>query len=97
MKIAEGVRVTSFVPGRVRLRFQLLKGNTELAQTVKDEVALVPGIKQVEASEISSSILVVYDKQQITSPDSVQALITTLKRLFPGVELGQLETFLESQ
>jgi hypothetical protein len=96
MKIAEGVKVLSFFPGRVRLRVDDLKGNRILAETVITRLTNIPGIAHVETNTVSASLLVKYDRNRIAQPDAAQALGTALRELFPRLDFSRLEQFLTS-
>lgn len=94
MKIIEGVKVQSFIPGRVRLKITHLKGQGELARRAESRLLQVPGIKHVEANPVSASLLVKYDRGTIAEPESLQALSDALQELFPDVDLSPLQKWL---
>lgn len=94
MRVAEGVKVASFIPGRVRIKVDELKGAEALAKRVEAELAEVPGIKTVEANGLSGSVLVKYDRKTIRSPSSAQQLGAALARLFPNRDLSRLTEWL---
>ena len=96
MKIAEGVKVLSFFPGRVRLRIDDLKGNRALAQAVEARLAGIAAISHVEANSASASLLVKYDRRQIGRPDSARALDAALRELFPRLNFSRLQHWLAS-
>ncbi|MGD2075141.1 MAG: hypothetical protein PVI91_15335 [Gammaproteobacteria bacterium] len=94
MKIAEGVRVTSFFPGRVRLKVDDLRGNQVLAQAVEVRLASIDGIRHVEANPASGSLLVKYDRRQIAQTASARALGAALRELFPRIDFSRFEHWL---
>jgi hypothetical protein len=96
MKIAEGVKVLSFFPGRVRLRVDALKGNRVLAEAVEMRLKSIPGIARVETNATSASLLVRYDRRRIAQRDAAQALGAALRELFPQLDFSRLEGFLIS-
>ena len=96
MQVANGVKVLSFFPGRVRLRVDALKGDRGLVEAVELRLAKIPGISHVEAHATSASLLVKYDARQIGRPASAQALTAALRELFPGVDVSRLQHWLTS-
>ena len=65
--------IVSFVPGRIRLRFNELKENAA-AETAKARIMDTPGITAVEVNPLTGSLLVEYD----------QALLPTEKLIETG-------------
>jgi hypothetical protein len=95
MKIADGVKVMSFIPGRVRLRVDLLKGAKTLAGQAQARLAEVPGIREVEANPVSGSLLVKYDSRRLAEQASVDALAAALDELFPTLDLSRFKQQLQ--
>lgn len=91
MQIVPGVKVLSFVPGRIRLRVDLLKGAKDLARSVEQRLAQVPGILRVEVNPVSASLLVGYDRRRLAEADAIEALGEALRELFPQLDLSRLQ------
>jgi hypothetical protein len=84
------------MPGRVRFKTARLKGNASFAREIEEALSPIAGIRAVEANPVTGSVLVHYDLDRLTSLDSLLALQQSFPRLFPDVELAQLQAFLES-
>ncbi len=63
--------VASFAPGRARLRLQELRGQPRLAEEVAAAVAAVAGIEQVRAKSATGSLVILFDADQYTTPESL--------------------------
>jgi hypothetical protein len=57
----QAIQVVHFLPGRVRVKLPGLKGNTALAREVQHTLAAIDGIRHVEVSPITGSVLVLYN------------------------------------
>lgn len=54
-------QVVHFLPGRIRLKSVQMKGNTALAQEVRQTLMTLPGVLCVEAQPTTGSVLILYD------------------------------------
>ncbi|MGA9754951.1 MAG: HMA2 domain-containing protein [Desulfobaccales bacterium] len=88
------IRIVHAIPGRVRLKVARLRENPPLARVIQERLGAVRGIQGVEATPLTGSVLVLFDPQAITSPESLATLSETLTGLFPGPDLTQLADFL---
>lgn len=88
----DGIKVVSFVPGRVRLKVQRLKHAPRFASRVEALVSKVPGIEKVEANPLTGSVLINYDVDTLSfyAREHLDALETALRQLFPDKDLGAL-------
>ncbi|MFN8474233.1 MAG: hypothetical protein U0822_18715 [Anaerolineae bacterium] len=75
LKSLSDAKVASDIPGRVRLRVDQLKGHDGLAEPVAQTLGSIPGVKQVEVSSATGSILVVYDKKKYASREELLGAI----------------------
>ncbi len=91
----EGLKVVHALPGRVRLRVAKVKGNPALARQAQKKLAQVPGIRQVEATPGTGSLLIQYDGE-LFSAASLEILSETLAELFPEIEVLSLAAGLAS-
>ncbi len=64
-------RVISNVPGRARLRVNRLRGKPELASQTAEALLTVPGVRHVEVSPHTGSILLGFDKRRYRSLDAL--------------------------
>lgn len=58
---AESVRVVHFVPGRVRIKIDALKGHPEATEGIVSQLSSLPDIHDVQASATTGSVLIRYD------------------------------------
>jgi hypothetical protein len=86
-------RMVHAIPGRVRLKVAKLRENPPLARVIQDRLGAVRGIRRVEATPLTGSVLVLFDPQAVTAPESLMNLSETLTDLFPGLDLTQLADF----
>jgi Cu2+-exporting ATPase len=82
-------------PGRVRFKAGRLRSNEGFARQIKEALSPIVGIRTVEANPSTSSVLVLYDRDRLTSLESLLALQAAFARLFPDVEIAQLRAFLD--
>jgi hypothetical protein len=93
--MADGeIRMVHAIPGRVRLKVAKLRDNPPLARVIQERLGAVRGIRVVEATPLTGSVLVRFDPQAVTAPESLTNLSETLTDLFPGLDLTQLADFM---
>ncbi|MFN8496942.1 MAG: hypothetical protein U0641_03735 [Anaerolineae bacterium] len=71
LKSLSDAKVASDIPGRVRLRVAQLKGQDKLTEPLAETLGSIPGVKQVEISSLTGSILMVYDKKKYPSREAL--------------------------
>ena len=76
--------IASFVPGRVRLRFEELK-NPTAAEGVKERITQTSGVKTVSVNPTTGSILIEYDPAIIPDEKLAETGKEELAKL--GIEL----------
>lgn len=97
MKIAEGIKVSSFIPGRLRLKVDDLRDNEPFAKQVEQELGAVEAVKSVDVNVVSGSLLVKYDRKSIGEEPSLQALSIALTKLFPQLDVdGIMKRFINT-
>jgi hypothetical protein len=64
-------RVVSDVPGRARLRVNRLRGKPDLAIQTAEALLTVPGLRHVEVSPHTGSVLIGFDKRRYRSLDDL--------------------------
>jgi hypothetical protein len=77
----DGLTIVQAIPGRIRLKVFQLKYDTELARAIPTWLNCLHGVQRAEASEITGTVLVVYDPEQLRPQD----LAEMLPALFPGI------------
>src|SRR5919109_2264942 len=93
MSIA-GIKVVHAIPGRVRVKIAQLRDNPEFAREIRERLSGVRGIRRIEANPLTGSLLVLYDPGELTSLESLLALSETIRPLFPGLDMAQIEEWL---
>ncbi len=59
------VEISSYLPGRIRLRSKKLLGNTELERQVQQQLNAFAEIERVETSIVTGSILIHYEPEKL--------------------------------
>jgi hypothetical protein len=85
------ITVVHALPGRIRLKVAALSRNPTLAATIETRLQKVRGIHGVWASPRTGNVLVEFDPQTISHPESLQELSETLSRHFPALNPNRLE------
>ncbi|MGD9647951.1 MAG: HMA2 domain-containing protein [Pirellulales bacterium] len=70
----DGWRVVHALPGRIRLRSPRLRGASDLADQIADELLLLPGLRDVRCSIRTGSVLVHFDAARLAPQQIVEAL-----------------------
>ena len=91
-----GIKVVHAIPGRVRVKIARIKENPTLAREVQERLAAVRGIQRAEVNPITGSVLVLYDRTALESPDSLLSLVEWFGPLIPDLEFSDLEGWLAS-
>jgi hypothetical protein len=92
----QDIRVVHRMPGRVRFKTARLKANARFGREIEEALSPIAGIRAVEANPITGSVLILYDLERLASLDSLLAFQQNFPRLFPEVDLFQLQAFLDS-
>jgi hypothetical protein len=94
MMAVNGIRVSHFIPGRVRLKALPIKGNPPLARKIT-EFFVIKGIKLVEANFLTGSLLIEYKAAQLRTPDSAHRLGEALQHLLPRIDSEKVASLLK--
>lgn len=89
-----GIRVVHAIPGRVRVKISRLKENPVLVREVQERLSDIQGIRRVEVNPITGSVLILYDRTEFESLDSLLSLAAGLSPLFPDLEFSEVEGWL---
>jgi len=73
----QAIQIIHALPGRVRVRLPRLKGNASLAGEVERVLTALAGIRHVEASTTTGSMLVLYEPRLLESLD-IEAIVPLL-------------------
>lgn len=99
--VTQALQVVHCLPGRIRVRLLQLKGNASLAGQVERTLTALQGIRHVETSTTTGSVLVVYEPLLLASLDSAAvgrllALAETLGLSFEAVDMDELQRWLHA-
>lgn len=92
----DNVRVTHFMPGRVRIRMEDIKGNPETAEWVRSTLGEIHGVRATNVSIVTGSILLTYDRRSILTEQAAESLGSALNTLFPELDVAKLLIWLVS-
>ena len=82
-----GIRIAHAIPGRIRLRIPALKGNPTLGREVAEHVWTLPGVRWVETSATTGSLVVLYDPGSRAWRDQLDDLAESLAPLLPDLDV----------
>src|SRR5262245_5313662 len=69
------------IPGRLRVRNEALHRKTEICQAIERELMSVLGIESYKASPLTSTVLVIYNQQQLRREQIFEILHSALSRI----------------
>jgi hypothetical protein len=84
-------------PGELHLAVAKVKDNEDMAQAVEDRFSAVRGINQVRADAGLGTVMVFYDKDELTSLFNLWSLKDAFAALFPEVNPLDLLTLLDDK
>ena len=58
-----GIDVVHAIPGRARVRIDVLKGDPAVATRLRERLASLPGMRRVEANPVTGTVLLVYEAE----------------------------------
>jgi hypothetical protein len=95
------IQIVHFLPGRVRVKLPRLKGNASLAGEVERTLTALQGIRHVETSTTTGSVLVLYEPRLPASLDleavgALMELANTLGLSFEDVDMDELQHWLHT-
>lgn len=94
---SQGIQIVHFVPGRIRIKSDQVKGNESLAREIEAKLAGIDGIHQVSVSPVTGSIVVHFDptiREEAWAPLLVWAETAGLTSS-GGVDVAQLGNLME--
>jgi hypothetical protein len=90
-----GIKISSYIPGRIRLKALPLKGDPALAQQVTSLFSAIQGINHVEANPLTGSLLVLFNPGELRSPASTRQLGEALLTLAPQLNAEKIHSWLQ--
>ena len=94
-KAIPGVKILSFLPGRVKLRIEAVQGEEDLAKKATAQIGANAAIKKIMVDPGKGDVLINYDRKLIKEPETIDALSETLSELFPEMDVAALRAKLE--
>ena len=99
--VTPAIQIVHFLPGRVRVKLPRLKGNASLAGEVERTLTALQGIRHVETSTTTGSVLVLYEPHLAASLDleavgRLTELAHTLGLSFEAVDMDVLQPWLHT-
>lgn len=91
-----GIKVVHAIPGRIRLKISQVKEDSAFAEEIHRQLSAVQSVQWVETNQVTGSVLVLYDVEEIASPESLRALPDLLLRVFPGLDAEEIKNWLDS-
>lgn len=88
---AGAVTVAHTMPGRLRLKITEIKSNADLVTNLRQRLAAVSAVQNVEVHTGTGSVIICYDAAALTRDDSVCALVTSLASVFPDSDLSHID------
>ena len=86
-----GIDVVHAIPGRARVRIQALRGNPVVARRLQERLALLPGMRRVEANPVTGTLLLLYDADDVRWLEELPEAAGT-----PQLDLGSVRPRLEA-
>lgn len=87
---ADDVQVAHFLPGRVRLKVPALRGRPAEAAALGMAFRSIPGVKTLEISTVTGSVLITYDVSTLAGEDAARRLRAVLREQLPGLDADQV-------
>ena len=81
------VTVAHAIPGRLRLKVAHIKNDPDLVNELRQRLAAVTAVQQVEVNADTGSVILHYDATALNTEESFRALAVALASVFPGVDL----------
>lgn len=95
MPITDDIRISHFLPGRVRLRVRAIKGNPGLAEQIRVAFCTVPGLTSLSYNTTTGSVLITYNSRRIVAEDGGQRLRTVMREHLPDLDAEMVIQWLD--
>jgi hypothetical protein len=90
-----GIKISSYIPGRIRLKAAQIKGDPALAGRITELFSAIQGINHVEVNPLTGSLLVLFNPGELRSPDSTRLLGEALHILAPQINTETINSWLQ--
>jgi len=88
---AGSVTIAHAMPGRLRFKVMAIRSNPDLAIDLRQRLAAVPAVQNVEVNTGTGSVIICYDAAALTTDDSLRTLVASLTSVFPDTDLSQID------
>lgn len=92
----EEIKVVHAIPGRMRLKVSKIRQNSAFEAQIRERLSAVKAIQQVEINPATGSVLLLYNPEEITLPDSLFSLWESFGSLFPELDFEDFKPCLLS-
>ena len=89
-----GIRIEHAIPGRVRLKYHALKGNSELAHKLLKNLSAIEGIIHVDTHPTIGGLVLHYEPEAATSAEFFLKIAATLGLEAADIDMDELEGWL---
>jgi Heavy metal associated domain 2 len=94
-----GLQIPHVSPGRIRVRLDKIKGNSNLARELEQRLARLEYLQKIEVNPVTGSVLITYDPHQLATLEhdlgdivhELLALAKTLQLIPPQYDTTELE------
>jgi hypothetical protein len=94
MTVAD-IQIVHLQPGRVRLKSKQLRSMPGAAQTIRDALQALSGMRSVEINPLTGSVLLTYDRQTLAADGALLQVGSVVERLFPNLDRGTVAQWLK--
>lgn len=88
---AGAVTIAHAMPGRLRLKVAGIRNNPEFAADLRQRLATIPAVQDIEVNVGTGSVIIRYDATTLATDDSVRTLTASLATIFPDIDLSQVD------
>lgn len=87
---ADGVKILHFLPGRVRLKVSAIRKCSAEAEILGSALRSIPGVRSVEISTATGSVLIHYEASTLASEEARRRLRDVLVEHLPMLDADQV-------
>lgn len=95
LKDSADIRISHFLPGRIRLRVRAIKGNRGLAEQMRAAFCSVQGLTSLSYNTLTGSVLITYDARRIMAEDGGQRLRIVMREQLPDLDAESIIRWLD--
>lgn len=97
MATQQGIQIVHFVPGRIRVKLDAIKGNKTGAEEIRQRLVAIDGITHISTNPVTGSVLLLYDPEALAgSWDSFLKVAGAIGLTEPGAfDSAQIEQWMQ--